>query len=65
MDSAALQSITRSTNQLDSLGESRDRADSDAIYSIYKALHPLAPRRLAVVNRARGAAVVDHLRGVV
>ena len=56
-DSTNLSPVTRSTDQLDSLGEARDRADSEAIYSIYKALQPLASRRLAVVNRALREAI--------
>jgi hypothetical protein len=57
MESTALLPATRSNNQLDSLGDKRDRADSEAIYSIFKALQPLASRRLAVVNRALREAI--------
>jgi hypothetical protein len=42
---------TRVDNQLNSLGDDLDRADSDAIYSIFKALQPLASPRLAKVKR--------------
>lgn len=57
MDSSTLSPVTRSTDQLDSLGELRDRADAEAIFSIYKALQPLAERKLAVVNRALREAI--------
>lgn len=56
-DSATLSPATLIENQLDTLGEARDRADSEAIYSIFKALQPLAHRRLAVVNRALREAI--------
>lgn len=49
--------LTRSTDQLDTLGEARDRSDAEAIHSIFKALQPLADRGLAVVNRALREAV--------
>lgn len=57
MTNSTLSQVTRSTDQLDSLGEDRDRTDSGAIYAIYKALQPLASRRLAVVNRALREAI--------
>jgi hypothetical protein len=49
---------TRVDNQLDTLGDERDREDSDAIYSIFKALQPLgSPRLTSVKNRALREAV--------
>lgn len=56
MDSAT--PSTRIENQLTSLGDELDRADSDAIYSIFKALQPLtSPRLLKVKRRALREAV--------
>ena len=41
---------TRIENQLDSLGDELDRADSDAIYAVFKALQPLTSPRVAKVK---------------
>lgn len=49
-DSVTEKSKTRIDDQLDSLGDELDRADSDAIYSIFKALQPLTSPRLAKVK---------------
>lgn len=57
MESAPLSPATRSTDQLISRGDKRDRADSEAIHLIFKALLPLAARDLAVVKRALREAI--------
>ncbi|HEX9226374.1 MAG TPA: hypothetical protein VF885_06910 [Arthrobacter sp.] len=58
MDSAKPSPATRIDNQLNSLGDELDRADSDAIHAVFKALQPLtSPRVIKVKRRALREAV--------
>lgn len=58
MTATAFSPATCSTDQLDSLGEERDRNDSDAIFEMFQALQPLSsPSALKVKNRVLREAI--------